>query len=103
MTSGGGTGVGVGFATVGAGAVLGAEVVRCCGGGDCVCTGAVFCCGVGDGVGDGDLRRLYFVWLNAIEATNNDATVETMILVIIRRPVLNFNILNRKSQFCGAA
>jgi hypothetical protein len=26
-----------------------------------------------------------------------------MILVIIRRPVLNFNILNRKTQFCRAA
>jgi hypothetical protein len=42
--------------------------------------------GVGVGVGDCDDRaRLYLIWLNAIEATNNDATVETTIRVIIKR------------------
>ena len=58
---------------------IGADVVLRGGAGDWACTGV----GVGVGAGDREFARLYFIWLNATEATNNDATVETMIRVII--------------------
>jgi hypothetical protein len=67
---------------VGVGAIL-------CGGGSDrtdASFGAISGNGVGVGVGDWEDRaRLYLIWLNAIEATNSDATVETMIRVIIKR------------------
>src|SRR4029077_7791203 len=56
---------------------VGVAAVRC----GCGCDrrdasfGAISGSGVGVGVGDDDLERLYFIWLNAIEATNNEATV----------------------------
>jgi hypothetical protein len=51
--------------------------------------GTILCWAVGVGVGVGvgfcEPVRLYFIWLNAIEATDNDATVKIMSRVIIRR------------------
>ena len=45
--------------------------------------------GVGVGVGFGEFARLYFIWLNAIEAVKKNAAVEKMIRVTIDDLILS--------------
>jgi len=63
---------------------------------DCAGGWVVLGFGVGVGVGEGDLVRLYFIWPNATEAANNNATVATVIRVIIKRSVLNLGLKSER-------